>query len=49
MSNSSAEVCFTAPQSAEPRGILSDAVGYWERRRIIYNLLLSTLNGLSAN
>ena len=25
---------------SEFRGILSDAIGYWERRRIIYNLLL---------
>jgi hypothetical protein len=31
---------FTTPQSAEPRGILSDALGYWERRRVIYNFLL---------
>jgi hypothetical protein len=31
---------FTAPQSVEPHGILSDAFGYWERRRIIYNFLL---------
>ncbi len=27
-------------QPVELRGILSDAVGYWERRRIIYNFLL---------
>ena len=27
-------------QPVELRGILSDAMGYWERRRIIYNFLL---------
>jgi hypothetical protein len=27
----------------EFRGILSDAIGYWERRRIIYNLLLTAV------
>lgn len=27
-------------QPVELRGILSDAMGYWERRRVIYNFLL---------
>lgn len=31
------------PQSAESRTLLANAVGYWERRRIIYNLLLATV------
>ena len=30
-----------APGSAELRGILTDAIGYWERRRVIYNALLT--------
>lgn len=33
-----------SPQApAEFRGILSDAIGYWERRRILYNLLLTAV------
>lgn len=31
---------FTSSQPVELRGILSDAIGYWERRRVIYNFLL---------
>jgi hypothetical protein len=32
------------PQApADLRGILSDAIGYWERRRIIYNVLLTAV------
>jgi hypothetical protein len=27
----------------EFRGALSDAIGYWERRRIVYNLLLAAV------
>ncbi|HEV2299085.1 MAG TPA: hypothetical protein VGR72_11260 [Candidatus Acidoferrales bacterium] len=30
-------------QQMEFRGILTDAIGYWERRRIIYNLLLTVV------
>lgn len=30
-------------QPGEPRSILADALGYWERRRIIYNLLLAAV------
>ncbi|HEV2489316.1 MAG TPA: hypothetical protein VGT03_05890 [Candidatus Acidoferrales bacterium] len=30
-------------QPTEFRGILTDAIGYWERRRIIYNLLLTAV------
>ena len=30
-------------QSVEPRSILADAIGYWERRRIIYNFLLAAV------
>lgn len=29
-----------SPQPVESRTILADALGYWERRRILYNLLL---------
>lgn len=32
-----------SPQSAESRTILADALEYWERRRIIYNLLLAAV------
>ncbi|MHB8526508.1 MAG: hypothetical protein ACYDD2_10185 [Candidatus Acidiferrales bacterium] len=28
-------------QPLEPRGVLRDAIGYWERRRIVYNFLLA--------
>ncbi|HKW87704.1 MAG TPA: hypothetical protein VJN21_03010 [Candidatus Acidoferrales bacterium] len=34
----------TPPQNFHPmefRGILNDAIAYWERRRIIYNVLLT--------
>jgi hypothetical protein len=34
---------FPAPRASESRGIFADAVGYWERRRIIYNSLLATV------
>ncbi|HLJ40357.1 MAG TPA: hypothetical protein VKT50_02600 [Candidatus Acidoferrales bacterium] len=34
---------FTAPQSAEPRSIFVDAVAYWERRRVAYNLILAAV------
>lgn len=30
-------------QPGEPRTVLADAFGYWERRRIIYNLLLAAV------
>jgi hypothetical protein len=30
-------------QPTEFRGILTDAIGYWERRRIIYNSLLTAV------
>lgn len=29
--------------AGEPRRILADAFGYWERRRIVYNLLLAAV------
>ena len=28
-------------QPLEPRGVLRDAIGYWERRRTVYNFLLA--------
>lgn len=31
------------PQTLQSRGILADAIGYWERRRILYNLLLAAV------
>lgn len=30
-------------QATEFRGILTNAIGYWERRRILYNLLLTAV------
>lgn len=30
-----------APGSTEFQSVLSDAIGYWERRRIVYNSLLT--------
>lgn len=32
-----------SPQPAGSPTILADAIGYWERRRIIYNLLLAAV------
>lgn len=32
-----------SPQSAEASSIFADAVSYWERRRIIYNSLLTAV------
>lgn len=34
---------LTSSQPVEPRGILRDAIGYWERRRVIYNFLLAAV------
>lgn len=32
-----------SPQPSGSRTIFADAIGYWERRRIIYNLLLAAV------
>jgi len=39
-SNSMASLETGDPQSGPWRGIFTDAIRYWERRRVIYNVLL---------
>lgn|SRR5574340_520083 len=38
-----AQAPIQPPAPSEFRSIVSDAIGYWERRRIIYNLLLTAV------
>lgn len=39
----SASTSVPSSQPVEPPGVVADAFGYWERRRIVYNLLLAAV------